>query len=528
MATRMPLSTHTNWAYAVETLRLVCLLSRRGDELHDDNSRDLESTLQREIHEEAIQRTMEMCDDLRSVTGTLRVLFETVTVSLRQNIEAVNIVIQNVRNIPDIDFSVNAMQAIREGIDMVQNADENDISDSERREGLNALEETMEVHMRVTRLMEHTSHVGQIQGEMTDNLQRTRHTLEQCTDISLAALTDQEMMAIQSAAQEELRAMKSHVGEMGRSMREIRLGVNELCNDDASSVQAMWTKNTDSEGYRPPDMIGGSESSNQPSGRNNMRSDTGTHTLMGKKTLSRPESPESLEQPPHSQEPGDENGWRRQWKQRTPDSQTQRGEIVESSQTQYSGSPGETLPGAASSDKSPTPLLSRTINQSEDVPESQPASPILLPWKSVVRNEDKNQSPIGSNVVHVTRGSSFVNRTPDTVVQRAIPQTARELTEQYLLMQTRSPGLDSSTRSQPATPLAFSPTSETAFSTSDRNTGSDPNMCTMKLVRVPLRVPDHLLTQNSPGHANVCDRSVMCLSGPHDIHHPHLKDANDN
>jgi len=33
MATRMPLSTHIDWAYAVETLRLVCLLSDRGDDV---------------------------------------------------------------------------------------------------------------------------------------------------------------------------------------------------------------------------------------------------------------------------------------------------------------------------------------------------------------------------------------------------------------------------------------------------------------------------------------------------------------
>ena len=212
--------------------------------------------------------------------------------------------------------------------------------------------------------------------------------------------------------------------------------------------------------------------------------------------------------------------------------------MVESSQTQHSGSPGETMPGAASPIESTIFLLRRTIDRTtkdrerppvdEKVPDSTPASPVVLPRRLAVRGPDNIQSPIGSKVVHVTRESSFVSQTPDTVDQRAIPQTAQEQTKQYLLMHARSPGLDSSTRSQPATTLAFSPTSETTFDTSNSNAGSDPNMCTMKLVRVPLRVPDHLLTQDSPGHANVCDRSVMCLSGPHDIHHPHLKDANDN
>jgi len=49
----------------------------------------------------------------------------------------------------------------------------------------------------------------------------------------------------------------------------------------------------------------------------------------------------------------------------------------------------------------------------------------------------------------------------------------------------------------------------------------------MKPVRVPFRVPEHLLTQDSVDHTNVCDRSVLCLSGPHDSHQKST-DANDN
>ena len=61
---------------------------------------------------------------------------------------------------------------------MVQDADENDITESERREGLSALEENLEVHMRVTRLMGHTSHFAQIRENVQGNMRRAILTLE--------------------------------------------------------------------------------------------------------------------------------------------------------------------------------------------------------------------------------------------------------------------------------------------------------------------------------------------------------------
>jgi len=208
-------------------------------EVHDDDSRDQESTLQRDIEEETMQRTMEMRDDLRAILGTLRQLVVKVAATLREHVIAVNIVTQNARNIPDIDFSIDAVQAIREGILMVQDADENDITESERREGLSALQENLEAHMRVTRLMERSLHFAQIGENLQGNIQRAILALELSTDINMATLTDQGAVTLQDAAQKQIRALKENVGVMGSSMRALRLQVNKLCNEDATTVQTM-------------------------------------------------------------------------------------------------------------------------------------------------------------------------------------------------------------------------------------------------------------------------------------------------
>jgi len=73
----------------------------------------------------------------------------------------------------------------------------------------------------------------------------------------------------------------------------------------------------------------------------------------------------------------------------------------------------------------------------------------------------------------------------------------------------------------------FLPISATAIDVGNRDNEPDANICTLKFVRAPLRIPDPLLTQDSPSHWNVCDRSVLCLSGPHDSHRK-SKNANDN
>ena len=182
---------------------------------------------------------MEMRDDLRAILGTLRQLVVKVAATLREHVIAVNIVTQNARNIPDIDFSTDAVQAIREGILMVQDADENDITESERREGLSALQENLEAHMRVTRLMERSLHFAQIGENLQGNIQRAILALELSTDINMATLTDQGAVTLQDAAQEQIRALKENVGVMGSSMRALRLQVNKLCNEDATTVQTM-------------------------------------------------------------------------------------------------------------------------------------------------------------------------------------------------------------------------------------------------------------------------------------------------
>jgi len=103
--------------------------------------------------------------------------------------------------------------------------------------------------------------------------------------------------------------MKGHVGEMGSSMRAIRLQVNELCNEDASRVQVMWTKVTDSEGCRSPDVIHGSESPNKSSGNNFVRSDAATLIPMDVETLPRQQSQDSSTGQSQHRELEYQDGW---------------------------------------------------------------------------------------------------------------------------------------------------------------------------------------------------------------------------
>jgi len=158
---------------------------------------------------------------------------------------------------------------------------------------------------------------------------------------------------------------------------------------------------------------------------------------------------------------------------------------------------------------------------------SPTGSPVLLRRRSVARIAADNQSTTDSQVVYQTRRSSSAEHIPNVVGQMAILQTAREQTEEYLLLHASSPDLDFSTRSQPASPPANLTVPGAAIDADKGHDVSDPNICTMKLVRVPVRVPDPLLTQDSLCHSNVCDRSILCLSGPDDSHQK-SKDTNNN